>query len=236
MIGRTVALKLIQEQKKIKKGDRKMKKVYQALIFSLLFMLSIGINAEAGYVAGENSYTDSDINGAHTVVIYRGTDSMIPENIFYANQSAGAGGFSDLKMLMKLNAPAGEYTVKMNSGISTTSKTFEISDAQAYVSGGKAVEFLDVESTGEGVYSVAFGLSPAVLFSGVSKLVMVIDNDNKAYSTDLVGEDSIINWKSGTIHLQDGYFMFAIQIDNVDAEYITNNGGTYTPKFSLFVK
>ena len=120
-----------------------MKKIYLALVLALMFVLSISANAGAGYAPSTNSYTSSITDGAKTVVIYKGTaeSDLKTENIYYIDQCADAAGFSNLNMLMKLGAPAGTYTVATNEGTTT----FEISKAEAFVSGSTKMEFLGAE-------------------------------------------------------------------------------------------
>jgi|GEM_PF-5384787 len=207
-----------------------MKKGYKAFIFSLLFMLCIGVTAEAGYVAGDNYYADISSDGAKAVIIYEG-DTATSESIYYVNQSDDSDGFSGLRMLMKANAPAGTYTVATDLG----SRTFTISNAEAYVSGAKKAEFLGAElKTGSSTYSAAFGIRASALLTSATTLAMVIGNT--AYSTYLTGANSIIDWTSGNTYIQDGYIMFALQIDGIGSDYITDNDGVLTPNFSLYVK
>jgi len=199
---------------------------------SFMFIFSISINAEDGYTPGRNLYTNSDVNGARTVFIYKGTaeSEMTSENIYYINQCDEAEGFSDLKMAMKLDAPAGVYTVATDKG----KTTFEISDAQAFVSGAAEVEFLGAQKKSETSYSAAFGLQTETLLTNASTLTMVIGD--KAYTTDLIGENSIINWGAGYIYNEGTSPMFAIQIDGIGSEYITETEGSLTPNFNLYVK
>ena len=63
----------------------------------------------------------------------------------------------------------------------------------------------------------------------------MIEGDN-AYTTDLCGENSIINWDKGYVYNEDGNLMLAIQIDNIGSEYMTNKDETMIPNFKLYVK
>lgn len=210
-----------------------MKKIYLALILALMFVLSISVTAEEGYTPGINSYTNNSMtDGAKTVIIYRGTDGIdgAMEDIYYIDQCDDAEGFSNLKMLMKLDAPAGVYTVATNLG----KATFEISKAEAFVSGATEAEFLGAEKQGDS-YSVAFGFKADLsLINAFATLTMVMGED--AYTTDLCGENSIINWGAGYTYDQNGSLMLAIQIDNVGSEYMTDKEGTMIPNFDLYIK
>jgi len=200
------------------------------LIWALMFILCISVNAKAGYIPGENMYIDSNSDGAEAVIIYKGTDAsnLKSEDIYYINQCDEAEGFSDLKMGMKLDAPAGEYTVVTTNG----KTTFTINNAQAFVSGATKVEFLGAQKTGDASYSAAFGLRAADLFKDISTLTMVIGE--KAYVTDLFGDNSIIKWGSG--YTEGEKLMLALQIDGIGADYIDDKEGTFVPNFDLYVK
>ena len=107
------------------------------------------------------------------------------------------------------------------------------SSAVAFVSGATEPEFLGAEQKSDGSYSVAYGFKASLVLSDVSSLTMVMGD--KAYSTKLFGADSIINWGNLNVYPdENGNIMFAIQIDGVDAEYITEETGT--PDFALYVK
>ena len=212
-----------------------MKKICLMLILALMFILGISVNAEAGYTPGINSYTDSMTDGAKTAFIYKGTteSDITPESLYYIDQSNDAVGFSNLEMLMKLDAPAGEYTVVVEGG---ATKKFTISKAEAFVSGATEPEFLGAEQKSDGSYSVAYGFKASLVLSDVSSLTMVMGDT--AYLTDLFGKNSIIAWNNLEVYTdENGNIMFAIQIDGVDADYITTDeAGNITPEFSLYVK
>jgi len=210
-----------------------MKKI--CLVLAIMLTLGISVNAEEGYTPGVNSYTNSMTNGVKTVIIYKGSDSnaVSSEDIYYIEQTDEVGGFSNLEMLLKRDAPAGEYTMAVEGG--ATAK-FTISDAHAYVSGGTEVEFLDAQLQSDSTdYSVAFGIRTSVLFENAS-LTMVIGD--KSYTTDLIGENSIIEWRNTEVYTdEDGKAMFAVQINNVPAGNIsTNEDGTVIPNFKLYTK
>lgn len=208
-----------------------MKKIYLALILVFMFIFSVSVNAEEGYAPGINSYTDSITDGASTVVIYRGTaDINGAADIYYIDQCDDANGFSNLKMLMKLNAPAGVYTVATNKG----KTTFEISKAQAFVSGAEEMEFLGAQKRGD-TYSVAFGFEAQLSHVTASAALTMIMGDG-AYTTDLCGENSIINWEAGYVYNEGEKLMLAIQIDNVGEEDMTEKDGEKVPNFQLYVK
>ena len=209
----------------------KMKKLYLVLTVILMSVFGMTINGEAGYNPSLNSYTNSITEGAKTVFIYRDSEDsdIARENIYYIDQTNDAEGFSNLEMLMKIDAPAGEYTVEVEGGEKTT---FTISEAEAFVSGGTEPEFLGAEKKSDGSYSVAYGFKASLVLSDVSSLTMVMGNT--AYTTKLFGDDSIISWNNLKVYTEGGKLMFAIQIDGVDAEYITEESGT--PEFSLYAK
>jgi len=207
-----------------------MKKIYLGLILALMFILSISVNAEVGYTPGENSYANGITTGAQTVIIYKGTADGTMGDIYYIDQCDDVDGFSNLKMLMKLDAPAGEYTVATNKG----KTTFEISEAQAFISGATEMEFLGAEKCGDS-YSVAFGFEAQLSHITASASLTMIMDDN-AYTTDLCSENSIINWENGYTYDQNGKLMLAIQLDNVGAEYMADKEGTMIPSFKLYVK
>ena len=202
------------------------------LILALMCIFGATVNAEDGYTPGINSYANSITDGVKTVFIYKGSEQsdITDENIYYVEQANDLEGFSNLQMLMKLDAPAGEYTMVVEGGNQTT---FSISEAQAFVSGAGELEFLGAEKQSDGSYSVAYGFKASLVLSDVSSLTMVMGD--KAYSTKLFGADSIINWGNLNVYPdENGNIMFAIQIDGVDAEYITEETGT--PDFALYVK
>ena len=211
-----------------------MKKTYLALILALMFIFSISVSAEAGYAPGINSYADSSVtDGAKTVVIYKGTveSDLKTENIYYIDQCADAAGFSNLNMLMKLGAPAGTYTVATDNGTTT----FEISEAEAFVSGAIGMEFLGAEKQDDSSYSVAFGFEASLSLINQSASLTMVMGEN-AYTTDLCGENSIINWGKGYVYNEGEKLMLAIQMDNVDENYMTEVGGEKVPNFQLYIK
>jgi len=214
----------------VNKRRQKNEKKYFVLILAFLLNINI-VNAESGYVPGKNIYVGSD--GAKSVIIYKGTDTtnVTSEDIYYVDQSKSAEGFSNLEMAMKLDAPAGVYTVVVNGGNKTI---FTISEAEASVSGASEVAFLGAQKKSESSYSAAFGIIITDLRANVSTLTLLMND--KAYITDLFGENSIINWKSGTAHIEDGCFMIAIQIDGIGTDYFTEENGTVVPNFKLYVK
>ena len=209
-----------------------MKKIYSTLVLAFMLIFSISVNAEDGYTPERNLYTNSDTNGAQTVIIYKGTSEsdIIPENIYYLDQCNEAEGFSNLKMGLKMDASAGVYTVATDTG----KTTFEISNAQAAISGAEKIEFLGAQKMGEASYSAAFGLKAETLLSNASALIMVMGD--KAYKTDLMGENSIIRWENGYTYTEGENLMFAIQIDGIGSEYITETDGTLNTNFNLYVK
>lgn len=207
-----------------------MKKIYLALISALMFILSISVNAEVGYTPGENSYANGITTGAQTVIIYKGTADGTMGDIYYIDQCDDVDGFSNLKMLMKLDAPAGEYTVATNKG----KTTFEISKAEAFVSGAEELEFLGAQKRGDS-YSVAFGFEAQLSHVTASATLTMIMGDG-AYTTDLCGENSIINWEAGHVYNEGEKLMLAIQMDNVGEEYMTEKDGEKVPNFQLYIK
>jgi len=210
----------------------KRNKICLAMILALMFMLSISVNAEAGYAPDVNSYTNSLSDGAKTVIIYKGTaeSEITSENIYYINQCDNAEGFSNLEMMMKADAPVGEYTLLTNGGNTTT---FEITVADVYVSGSTEVEFLGAQLK-NGSYSAAFGLKAELLLSDASKLTMVMGD--KAYTTDIYGAGSIISWGTDPVATEDGQLTLAIQMDNIGEEYMTEVDGKMVPEFKLYFK
>ena len=213
----------------------KMKKLYLVLTVILMSVFGMTINGEAGYNPSLNSYTNSITEGAKTVFIYKGSEQsdITKENVYYVDQTNFTEGFSNLEMMMKIGAPAGEYTVVVEGG---ATKKFTISKAEAFVSGATEPEFLGAEQKSDGSYSVAYGFKASLVLSDVSSLTMVMGD--AAYSTDLFGENSIINWGKLNVYPdENGNIMFAIQIDGVDVDYITTDeAGNITPEFSLYVK
>lgn len=211
----------------------KKNKICLAMILALMFMFSISVNAEGSYAPGTNSYTNSISEGAKTVIIYKGTaeSDITGENIYYINQCDNEGGFTSLEMMMKADAPAGTYTVLTNGG---NSATFTISPAQAVEASATEMEFLGAELTDDDSYSAAFGFNAAALLTDASKISMVIDD--KAYTTDLFGENSIINWGAAFAYTEGEALMFAIQIEGIGAEYMTGEGEDLAPNFKLYFK
>ena len=211
-----------------------MKKIYLALIMALMYILGVTASAEeSGYTPGVNSYTSSTLEGAKSVIIYKGADrsDIRSENIYYIDQADRAEGFANLELLMKLDAPAGTYTVVVDG---MDAPTFTISDAEAYVSGAEEVEFLGAEKQSDNSYSVGFGINAEGLLTTKTELVMVIGEN--AYITDLFGDNSIIKWGGAYPDPVDGKLMFAIQIDGVSAEHIIDESGNITPDLALYSK
>ena len=217
----------------------KIKKIYLALTLALICILGVTVNAEEGnYAPGENSYTNSITEGAKTVLIYKGSNvgDVTGENIYYIDQTNDTEGFANLEMLMKRDAPAGEYTVVVDGG--NTAK-FTISDAQAFVSGATKVKFLGAQLQSDSSYSVAYGIDVKNSYSATSKLTMIIGE--KAYTMDMFGDASIIEWVNGMTYTENEQgekeLMFAIQIDGVGEEYITKDeSGNVMPGFDLYFK
>ena len=217
----------------------KMKKIYLTLILALMSVCGVTAYAEeGGYTPGVNSYTNSITEGAKSVIIYRGADNseITSKTIYYIGQTNDVEGFSNLEMMMKLDAPAGEYTVVVSGGNKTT---FTISDAEAFVSGATKMKFLGAQKQNDLSYSVAFGFGVKSSYSSTSKLTMIIGD--KAYTTDLFGDSSIIDWIVGLTYTENEQgkkeLMFATQIDGVSDEYITvDESGDITPNFTLYFK
>ncbi len=96
------------------------------------------------------------------------------------------------------------------------------------------MELLRAQLKNDGTYSAAFALRAEELLTNASTLTMVIGD--KAYATDLYGENSIINWADGYVYTEGENLMFAITIDGIGEEYITEQEGVLTPNFKLYVK
>lgn len=219
-----------------------MKKVCFALILSLAMMCmysAVAVAQTGQYNAGVNSYTNSVSDGAKTVLIYKGgvNDPVTAENIYYINQDDSELGFSKLEMMMKRNAPDGEYTLATDRGGKIA--TFNISKAQAAIVGYEQMKCLGASMKGE-TYSVAFGISTKSLLTDNSQLSMLIDD--KLYTTDLYGEGSIVKWIFGPIFTTDAQgeqrSVFAVQIDGVGKDHVTVDAETesVTPNFGLYLK
>jgi len=210
-----------------------MKRIYLTMILALMFMFSISVNAEGSYAPVNNSYTNSMSDGAKTVIIYKGTaeSDITGENIYYINQCDNEGGFTSLEMMMKADAPAGTYTVLTNGG---NSATFTISPAQAVEASATEMESLGGVLTDDDSYSAAFGFNASALLTDASQISMVIGD--MAYTTDLFGESSIINWGAAFAYTEEETLKFAIQIDGIGSEYMTGEGENLTPNFKLYFK
>ncbi len=218
-----------------------MKRVYFALILSLamICMNSVFAIAETGnYTAGRNSYTDSITDGAQTVIIYKGgqNDAITADNIYYMNQAVSESGFSNLEMMMKLDAPAGEYTLV--TGTDGKMTTFTISQAQSVIVGSEELDFLGVGEK-DSTYSVAYVANTKSSLTEDSKIHMLYGE--KLYTTNLYGEHSIINWIFDPVFYTDVQgeqrSIFAIQINGVSGDYVSvGEDGSVTPKFKLYLE
>ena len=107
-----------------------------------------------------------------------------------------------------------------------------------FISDATEMKFLASEKKSDGSYSAAFGLDINSLYSTNSKLYMVIGN--KVYATEMFGDDSIIDWDFGltTTENEQGEqeIMFAIWIDGIGEDYVTDESGNITPEFELYYK
>ena len=107
------------------------------------------------------------------------------------------------------------------------------------ISDATEMKLLAAEKKIDGSYSVAFGLDIKSLYTAASQLIMVIDD--KAYATDMFGDDSIIDWDFGLTSTENEQgeeeIMFAIWIDGVGEDYVTTDeSGNITPDFKLYYK
>ena len=57
-----------------------------------------------------------------------------------------------------------------------------------------------------------------------------------SYTTDLFGENSIINWGAAFAYTENETLKFAIQIEGIGAEYMTGEGENLAPNFKLYFK
>jgi len=101
------------------------------------------------------------------------------------------------------------------------------------------MRFLGAQKQSDSSYSVAFGLGAKNSYSETPKLTMVMGD--KAYTTDMTGDSSIINWLVGPMFTENEQgkkeLMFAIQIDGVGENYVTTDeSGSATPNFALYFK
>lgn len=220
-----------------------MKKISLMLIL-ILAMTCVGSSlavADTGhYTAGVNSYSNDSSHGARTVLIYKGgsEDAINASNIYYIDQTYSEYGFSDLEMMMKRDVPAGFYTLVTDKGGRVA--TFEISKAQARVAGNEEMKYLGAKKNQDGeTYCVAFGISTKSSLTNESKLSMLLDD--KFYTGNLFGDNSIVEWQFGPISYKDTQgaerAMFAIQFNGVSAEYVSEDGnGNVTPNFKLYLE
>ena len=220
-----------------------MKKVCLMLVLTLALMCMQGViaGADAGdYTAGINSYANSTSDGARTVLIYKGgiADEITPDNIYYIAQNDSDYGFSNLEMMMKRDdLTEGDYTFVTDKDGKIAN--FTISKIQTVVLGYDVLKDLGAVKNKDGTYSAAFGISTKTVLKDDAKLSMIF-GDN-LYTTDLFGENSIIEWKFGPIVYRDTQgeqrTMFAVQIDGINPENVTvDENGNATPKFSLYLK
>lgn len=209
-----------------------MKKSLFACVLTVICSLSTTAFAAGAYTEGESTYTDDIINGANTVVIYKGTAEadLKDENIYYIDQCNTEDGFTSFRAILKVNTPAGVYTVATNDAQKTA--TFEVSPIQEAISGASTMEFLDaqVQSNDSSKYSVAFTLSAEDGLSLNSKMIMVLND--VAYTIDMFGSASPITWNLPSI---DGHVSCAIQFDDVDASYMTV-ADKATPNFKIYFR
>lgn len=218
-----------------------MKKLLFVSTLSMMCILGTTAMAEGNYTAGESSYADSVVNGAKTVVIYKGetTDAITDENIYYIDENNAEGGFSGFRALLKVNTPAGKYQVVTNDPAKAA--TFTVSEGEAAVSGATEMSFLGLEKQADGTYSVGYSITVDDGFLQTSTITMLLGNT--AYTTNLFGGD-VVRWDIGNgyeassprgINIE-GTMKCAIQIDYVDAQYMTISGDTATPKFDMYFR
>jgi len=198
-----------------------MKKIF--LILTLMACFSSTSVLANEYAPGENSYTNAAVNGARTVLVYKGdlSGGLSAENIYYIDQCEDAGGFSNFKALLKNDIEEGTYTVVTNGGNNVA--TFKVSAAQEAVSGSTKLEYLGSKSTSAGKYCAAYGFD-AEGITGDTQLMMILGD--KAYSMPL--KDAFggeLPSLSGTC---------AVQFDYINAEYMS--GEVPTPSFQIFIK
>ena len=200
---------------------------------------SIAFAENGQYTAGVNSYTNILSDGAKTVLIYKGgkDDPVTAENIYYINQDDSEYGFSKLEMMMKRDAPAGVYTFLTDKDGAST--TFEISNAQANVSGGEEIKCLGTLSkNADSTYSAAFGINTEYTLTEDAKISMLIGD--KLYTISLFDSDSIIKWICSPLSFDlqgEQRTTFALMIDGISNDYVsTDSNETATPKFKLYLK
>ena len=220
-----------------------MRKICLALILSLATMCVCSVVAGAEetsghYKAGVNSYSNDATSGAQTVMIYKVTEngSISAENIYYINQNDNDTGFSNLEMLMKRDAPEGDYALVTNKG---KVATFTITKSEAAIVGSREMKCLNVIQK-EGSYCAAYGISTNSMLTENAKLSMIVDGkDDKLYSINLNESNSIIQWLIGPVSSTQenitGKAIFAIQINGISNDYVTEDeNGNITPKFNLY--
>lgn len=218
-----------------------MKKLLFVLTLSTLCILGTTAMAEGNYTAGESSYADSVVDGAKTVVIYKGetTDAITDENIYYIDQNDTEGGFSNFRALLKVNTPEGTYQVVTNDP--QKAATFTVSEGEAAVSGATKMGFLGLEKQEDGTYSVGYSILVDNGFLETSTITMLLGDT--AYTTNLFG-GNIVRWDIGNgfeassprdVNIE-GTMTCAIQIDYVDASCIEGSGDTATPNFDMYFR
>lgn len=211
----------------LRKGLRKVGKKLIVSTLAVMCLLGITVMAEGGYTPIEHTYSSNEVDGAKTIMIYKG--DVKEENIYFVDQCSVHGGFSNFTALLKMgDAPAGTYTVYVDGETST----FEISDAEAAFLPNVKMEFLGAAAQDDKYYSVGYGVTAENAFNAASKIIMVLGD--KAYATDMSGDNSIINWNAIPQVEGEGSVSFAIQLDYVGAEYM--NIEDVTPKFDMFFK
>lgn len=217
----------------MKNNSRKLSKKLLVSVLAAMCLLGTTAMAEGVYTPGEHTYSNSIVDGARTVIIYNG-DTPSSDNIYYIYQCDDINGFSGFKAFLKMNAPAGEYTVRTN--VAEKNAKFQITAAEVAVEGSTEMEFLDAElNDAADAYSVGYQVVAHSGFNESSKVIMILDE--KAYITDLVGNNSIINWNGNVSSVEgDGQVVFEIHLDGVEQSYITQDGGKLTPSFRMFFK
>ena len=214
------------------------------LISSIAMMCIFGVSAaaEGTYTTGESSYSDNAVDGAKTVVVYKGSSitDLKDENIYYIDQADSESGFSGFRALLKATTPAGDYIVATDSN--DAAATFTVTEGQSTVSGLESMNFLEAQkqSNDQNMYSVGFSLISEDGFTTDSKLILYYNDTT--YETSLFGDDSIISWGEGGANLPniEGYSKCAIQFDYVDPAYMTVSAAeteaAATPNFTMYFK
>lgn len=218
-----------------------MKKLLFVSTLSMMCILGTTAMAEGAYTAGESSYADSVVDGAKTVVIYKGetTDAITDENIYYIDECNTEGGFSNFRALLKVNTPAGTYQVVTDDDAKAA--TFTVTDGEAAVSGATEMGFLGLEKQEDGTYSVGYSITVEDGFLETSTITMLLGDT--AYTTNLFG-GNVVRWDIGNgyeassprgVNIE-GTMKCAIQIDYVDAAYVTVSDDTVTPNFDMYFR